>query len=499
MARIRVKNGPLHGQTFSISEQPLVIGRDPGCSVSIQDKGASRRHAEFFRIGDMCFIRDLESRNGTFVNDNRITEEMLRDGDRIQVGGTMLGYEVQGGGYPGDDLEFSEEDVDNFYELRLEDLTAVNVGEGDMSSARHLRALYRLSRLAAGEESEAALINNILPFVVQTFRADGAYLFERDSQSGSIVTLGAHVPEGKKSGQLSRTIIRRVVQDRRALLTTDAMRDDRFSSRESVMRLNIHAVICAPLSFSGELQAVLYIAGDDPNIFFSEEELELAAAMADQAGMAISRLRTREKQREHMLSLVRTLIRVADATDPESRGHNEKVAAYMLAIGRAMRLKPDELEKLQLAALLHNCGKLVLRIPSRPGDIEHEKEIIQATLELLRHESIFNDLEDTVRHQLERYDGSGPERLKGGQIPVGARVFQVAHDLVVTMEGLDPGPEEQRLSQAVDLLLADSSAYDPAVLTALTLAHDDGTLLQSLDMQWRGERPTVNRELPDDG
>ena len=82
MPRVRVKNGPAKGSTFDIGEEPLSIGREPTCGIQVLDKGASRNHAEIFRIGEMCFIRDLDSRNGTYVNDTKIEEELLREGDR---------------------------------------------------------------------------------------------------------------------------------------------------------------------------------------------------------------------------------------------------------------------------------------------------------------------------------------------------------------------------------------------------------------------------------
>ena len=48
MPGIRVKNGPSQGQTFTVGDKPLTIGRDESCDLSLQDKGASRQHAEIF-------------------------------------------------------------------------------------------------------------------------------------------------------------------------------------------------------------------------------------------------------------------------------------------------------------------------------------------------------------------------------------------------------------------------------------------------------------------
>ncbi|MCC8190406.1 MAG: FHA domain-containing protein, partial [Planctomycetes bacterium] len=454
MAGIRVKNGPSQGQTFTLGDKPIIVGRDEGCDLTLQDKGASRQHAEVFKIGDMCFIRDLESKNGTFVNDNRVSEEMLRDGDRIQIGGTVILFEPQATGRTDEDLDFSEDDLDAFYELRLEDLTAVNVGVGDVASEIHLRALYRLSRLVASEENENELVRKALAFIAETLRADGAYLFGRDPQKGTIVTLGSHIPKGGRSGQLSRTIIRRVLQDKRALLVTDAMRDDRFSANESVMRHNIHAVICAPLTLCDGVESALYLAGDDPAISFNEQELELVAAMADQIGLALSHIASKLKRREYMLAAVRMLLRVADAARPGIMAANERLAGYMRALGCAMDMNQDALEQLQLAGMLHNYSDMVAGGGDQPA-----ADRTARTVELLAQETFFPEIEDIIAYQMERYDGSGPKGLLGGELPLEARIFQVAHDIA---DGLAPDATAADLAEEVTRLARESGKrYDP--------------------------------------
>jgi pSer/pThr/pTyr-binding forkhead associated (FHA) protein len=88
---LRIKSGPEKGQSYSITEKPLVIGRDTADGgIQIFDQGASRQHAQVYKLGNMHFVKDLASRNGTFVNDDRITEEMLQVGDKIRIGHTIF-------------------------------------------------------------------------------------------------------------------------------------------------------------------------------------------------------------------------------------------------------------------------------------------------------------------------------------------------------------------------------------------------------------------------
>src|SRR4051812_29648482 len=114
MPQIRVKNGKQKGKVLSLNGQErLLIGRDNSCGLQILDQGVSREHAEIFRVGEMVFIRDLGSRNGSFVNDERIEEELLREGDVVRVGNTQLLFESAKEAREGD-LEFEEDDQQPF-------------------------------------------------------------------------------------------------------------------------------------------------------------------------------------------------------------------------------------------------------------------------------------------------------------------------------------------------------------------------------------------------
>lgn len=69
-----------------------IIGRLPECDVVLTDPATSRRHARVLRRDGAWLIEDLGSTNGTFVNDERVTERVLQDGDRITIGTTVLGF-----------------------------------------------------------------------------------------------------------------------------------------------------------------------------------------------------------------------------------------------------------------------------------------------------------------------------------------------------------------------------------------------------------------------
>lgn len=493
MPYVRIKNGPAQGTAIEVTDQPITIGRDPTCTIQIMDKGASRQHSEIFRIGEMCFIRDLQSRNGTYVNDNRVEEELLREGDRVVIGATILVFEgaEKRKSAAGEDVEFSEEEVGSTLELRLEDLASFNVGEGDGSEAQRLRALYRLGRIIGAHHHEAPLIEEALPFAAEQLRAESAYLFLRDPVKGSIVPIGTWMGgKRKQASKVSRSIIRRAIQEKRALLTSDAMQDNRFSAQESIVMKEIHSVICVPLSVTGALSGVLYLAADNPSTAFTDEELELAAAMADQIGLALAHLRTQAAQRDSLMSTIRVLVRAAEMRDPSSQGRSERIAGYAFATGRQLGLGDEMLEDLQLAGLLHDVGALVSTDAddkdATPTDgATSAAHRIEATLSITRDMECHAKVEKAIRYHLERYDGSGPEGLAGDDIPVAARVLGLA----VVFEEMMQGGEEASTTSAIlrDAMVEVGGlagrAFDEEVTQAMLIAHRDGSLHVPLDEQ----------------
>ena len=79
-------------KAFELSKDRVIIGRLPESDVTVPDPGVSRRHAEIRRENGGYLVADLGSTNGTMVNEARVSERTLEDGDRITVGGTVLEF-----------------------------------------------------------------------------------------------------------------------------------------------------------------------------------------------------------------------------------------------------------------------------------------------------------------------------------------------------------------------------------------------------------------------
>ena len=137
----------------------------------------------------------------------------------------------------------------------------------------------------------------------------------------------------------------------------------------------------------------------------------------------------------HLMEMVTSLAGAIDAKDPYTKGHSTSVSRYSEALARAINLPEDEVERIKLGALLHDVGKIgipenVLKKPSHLSDDEWEimkqHPVIGAEKVLAPNEAL-RDLIPMVKYHHEHYDGSGyPEKLKGEEIPLSARIVAVA-------------------------------------------------------------------------
>src|SRR5947209_5881233 len=84
--------GPTMGARFTLSNEPVVVGRGEDCTIQIHDHSVSRRHARIEHGPDGYYVHDLQSTNGTFVNDRPVTDAVLNDGDYLRVGNCIFRF-----------------------------------------------------------------------------------------------------------------------------------------------------------------------------------------------------------------------------------------------------------------------------------------------------------------------------------------------------------------------------------------------------------------------
>ena len=492
MPRVRVRDGPNRGTIYPVGKEHITIGRETDCTIQVLDKGASRHHAEVFRVGEMAFVRDLGSRNGTYVNEERVQEELLREGDRVVIGSTALIFESDPA--PGQQVreifftDNKEEDASSHtLELRLDDLVGLEEGEEDHDTS-NLRAIYQLGRVLGAESNLEAAQEKALGFLADLVRAEQAYLFALDEVTRALVPKARYERDSSAQAQVSRTIIRRCIKETRSVLTMNAMSDARFKSTESIVMKRIRSVMCVPLMSRGEVSGVIYLTSGRTGEAFVEGDLEVATATATLLGLTFQGLEAARKQRETFFGAVRMLVALTEARDPATRGHSERVADYAHAVATQLGLAERARTAVQLAALIHDVGKAGI-----PEEVFSRKETrllsrgepgtqhVVLGSRIAQNIPGAEEVAPAVLYHHERYDGSGyPEGLAGDAIPLGARIVGAADMLDHIVRTGGPGKTPLPLPQAVEELhVYEGRQLDPEAVRACAAAFKAGLVEES--------------------
>ncbi len=127
-------------KSISLKEFPTVIGRNEKCDLQIPILTVSRQHCQIDFSNDMLILKDFESSNGTYVNNEKIRETKLEAGDRIVVGPVV--FTVQIDGQPAEITpvktkgeQLAETSAENIEDMSLEDAIAQEVSSSDRTSA----------------------------------------------------------------------------------------------------------------------------------------------------------------------------------------------------------------------------------------------------------------------------------------------------------------------------------------------------------------------------
>jgi response regulator RpfG family c-di-GMP phosphodiesterase/signal transduction histidine kinase len=181
-----------------------------------------------------------------------------------------------------------------------------------------------------------------------------------------------------------------------------------------------------------------------------------------------------DQQRSLFLSTVKSLASAIDAKDEYTRHHSTRVTDFSLRIAAKMGFSEKELSDLELASVLHDVGKIAVpeSILNKPGKLSPE-EFTLIKEHPVRGEAILSpvvelkEIARVVRAHHERYDGTGyPDRLKGREIPLGARIMAIA-DTYDSITSERPYRKAASHRYAVKEIIACSGAqFDPEVVQA---------------------------------
>ncbi|MBF0199572.1 MAG: FHA domain-containing protein, partial [Planctomycetes bacterium] len=384
MPHIRVKNGPEVGRVFEILSDSVRLGRDASCDIQLKDSGVSREHAEIYKVGEMFFIRDLGSRNGIIVNEINIEDELLRDGDIVNICTYQFVFEGSQSASVSDNdhtEEFYPHDDDPAATLSLK----VSPQKKDEAVNQDLATVAsKIGAIVRDNEDLKKIIDESLTMMCGLLDVQDAFVFALEP-GFRLVQKGVWRSDDSYNGKASRTIVLRALKEKHPILTANAQDDFRFKSESSIVLKNINSVLCCPLVAMGQEVGVIYLSNGPINEPFSEESAELINHIAIHLAYALFLNESRKTEMNTQLRAVRLVASTVEHQIPQLRGRAERVAKMTRALGAECKLRNSQILLLRNASFLHHLGYLDQGRAKDYTQVElsSDRSYVQRTLDLL--------------------------------------------------------------------------------------------------------------------
>lgn len=311
-------------QTFRVDR--AVIGRDENCELRLLDGMVSRNHCSIYKEGKKYIVDDLDSRNGTWVNGMRIERgRQVKEGDIIQIGPFRLlfspGQSKRGVDAAKAATTLLERNDFQPYQHK-QDAERVVKPLGIISSYlsqepykipkestgvrrerlnRNLLTLYRMAEDLVGMQDIEETLDYIMDQLFEIFEPSQASILVRERDEFPLPKRERCAEDRCRHRSVSSTIVQRILDDRVAMITDNALEDPRFLMGDSIIIDGIRSVMAAPIWEDRAILGVLYVDSLDKVGGYKAEDLDLLTAMGHQTALALQRAKLTEKLRHEAI------------------------------------------------------------------------------------------------------------------------------------------------------------------------------------------------------
>jgi adenylate cyclase len=389
MPRLIIERPGAEPRLYELKEGSTIhIGRAASNDITVPHPSISRSHALLEGRGDAWLVSDQRSANGVLVNGVRIEHAELKNGDVIGLGDIKMRFEntttgtVVAKASPELATHLTQildrESVAKLLErAKTKAPSESNDSRADTASRieylqrenRLLTLLYQVSRALGDETTVDDVTQCVLDLVLQIDGAERGYAMLLTEESlraapnagASYAFLPAilryrQTPKAAAPQMvLSQAIIQQVMESKGPLLVTDAKQDARFSGSESMAISGMQSAMCAPLASRDRLFGLLYVDNLSKRGTFLQEDLEVFAVIAAQAGLAIDRVMAKSEVKrqgvqlnalERFLSPAISRKIAAEAADIRLGGESQRITLLFADVRgfttMAEKMKPRE-------------------------------------------------------------------------------------------------------------------------------------------------------------
>jgi transcriptional regulator with GAF, ATPase, and Fis domain len=317
-----VLDGPDGSRRWPLGEAAVTLGRAGDVDIRIEDRSLSSHHCRFDPVPGGWKVVDLDSRNGTFVNDVLVAQKRLEDGDRLRVGRVMLRFLVD------DDVEDEAADVDGMVDrihkraghagVRRAAKTFAEAATrrglpGLLPGADEVAGSERLQAIASTlitERSQSVIFDQIVDALIDLTGAERGFMLLAGEEGGTerrVVSARNFDREAVRDAlaKVSKTVERQAFSTGYPVIVTDATMDERFADTESVLNLRLRSILCVPVRGREGPIGTIYLDNRFEKGVFEERQLPLIRAFSDQAALALENARLHEENAQRLEELER--------------------------------------------------------------------------------------------------------------------------------------------------------------------------------------------------
>ncbi|MGA2228888.1 MAG: FHA domain-containing protein, partial [Syntrophobacteraceae bacterium] len=259
------------------------VGRSPANQIQLADPLVSKQHCLIFADhNDNYSVKDLGSRNGTFVNKKRIQGDIsLQNGDEISLGTTSCMFQL---GMASNLVTLDDErcQIIVFDQIYLKSLQRSRfLPEKEISDEKALRADYEKLRIAQElqrdiglELSLTRIFNRILARTFEVLVCDQAVILMADAKGDmSVEAFKTRTPKDRVV--VSSTLIRRVQENKVGIISADALADERFQDAVSIVSQKVRSSMAVPILYEEELLGIMVIESSAAIMEYTRKDLLL--------------------------------------------------------------------------------------------------------------------------------------------------------------------------------------------------------------------------------
>jgi len=336
LAYLVIRDGAKWSDVFRLTPgRSVVVGRAPGNEIVLKDEQISRRHAEIFHTQGAWTVRDLDSRNGTLVGDEKIQgDHPLFPGDVIRIAhsqlafvedlskvfGESIGEPTASGGDPGAETVIRKSAPSEAALIDDSPATITHrrhntryleplVQEEEVAIPRVGRAAKTLCRIAfelANQPDARSVATLALDGAFEGVNVDaGAVLLAPREHEGPLAPSDLKVIASRTDGKasyhrVSTFIADTVLGEGEAVLARNVAGDDTLGSADSKGEFSTTSVICAPIRQENRVVGFIHLYSTNLNTTPDPDDLEFTLAVADNVALALKNLALQEELSENL-------------------------------------------------------------------------------------------------------------------------------------------------------------------------------------------------------